>query len=71
METVICYKTKDGKIFQEAKEATIHEAEYNFKKALYELGSLYDNDMIDNIFNDWKDIYEIMTKYKKYKGEED
>ena len=67
METVICYKTKDGKIFQEAKEATIHEAEYNFKKALYELGSLYDYDMIDNIFNDWEDIYEIMTKYKKIK----
>lgn len=65
MDAVICYKTEDGKVFQTEKEARIHEAEYNFKKELYELGSTYDYDTVECILDDWKYIDEIITKYKK------
>ena len=72
MKPVTCYKTEDGKVFQTEKEARIHEAEYNFKKELYELGSLYnDYDLVERIFDDWKYIDEIITKYKKDIGEEE
>ncbi len=71
METVICYKTEDGKVFQTEKEARIHEAGYNFKKELHELGCLYDYDIAECIFDDWKYIDEIIEKYKKDIGEED
>ena len=70
METIICYKTKDGKVFQTEEDAIIHEAGYNFKKELYELGSIYDHDIVDSIFDDWKYIDEIITKYKKDIGED-
>lgn len=71
VETVICYKTEDGKVFQTEKEAMIHDAEYNFKKEVYELGSLYDYDIAERIFDDWKYIDEIIKKYKKEIGEEE
>lgn len=70
METVICYKTEDGKVFQTEKEAIIHEAECNFKKELYELRGSdgpYDYDIVEYIFDDWKNIYEVITKYKNIK----
>ena len=69
METVICYKT-NGKVFETTKEATKYEAECNFKKELYELGGLYDYDIVDRIFDDWKYIDEIIEKYKKDIGED-
>ena len=65
METVICYKTEDGKVFQTEKEAIIHDAEYSFKKELYNLGCQYDYDIVDRIFDDWEYIDEIITRYKK------
>lgn len=71
METVVGYKTKDGKFFQTEKEAIIYEAEYDFKKAVYKLGCLYDHYIVNCIFDDWKHIEEIITKYKKDIGEED
>ena len=71
METVICYKTEDGKVFQTEKEAIIHDAEYNFKKELYNLGCQYDYDIVNRIFDDWEYIDEIITQYKKDIGEED
>ena len=49
METVICYKTTDGKVFQKENEAIIHEAGYNFKQELYELGGIYDHDIVNRI----------------------
>ena len=70
METVICYKTTDGKVFQKENEAIIHEAGYNFKQELYELGGIYDHDIVDRIFDDWKYIDEIITKYKEEIGDE-
>ena len=70
METVICYKTTDGKVFQKVNEAIIHEAEYNFKKELYELGCIYDHDIVDRIFDDLEYIDEILTKYKRAIGYE-
>jgi len=70
METVVCYKTKDGKVFQKEEEAIIHEAEYNFKKELYELGGIYDHDIVDRIFDDLEYIDEILAKYKKAIGYE-
>ena len=70
METIICYKTKDGKIFQKEEEAIKHEAAYSFKKELYDLGSIYDHDIINRIFDDRKHIEKIITKYKKDIGEE-
>ena len=70
METIICYKTKDGKVFQKEEEAKIHEAEYNFKKELYELGGIYDHDIVDRIFDDLEYIDEILTKYKRAIGYE-
>ena len=69
METVICYKTH-GKVFEAVKEAARYEAECNFKKELYELGGIYDYDLVDRIFDDWKYIDEIITKYKKDIGED-
>lgn len=71
MEAVICYKTEDGKVFQTEKEAMIHDAEYNFKKELYELGGPYDYDIVECIFDDWKYIDKIIEKYKKDIGEEE
>ena len=71
MEAVICYKAEDGKVFQTEREAMLHDAEYNFKKELYELGYLYDHDIVECIFDDWKYIDEIIEKYKKEIGEED
>ena len=70
METVISYKT-NGKIFETVKEAVRYEAECNFKKELYELGGLYDYDIVDSIFDDWKYIDQIITKYKKDIREEE
>ena len=70
METVVCYKTKDGKVFQKEEDAIKHEAAYSFKKELYELGSIYDHDIVNRIFDDWKYIDEIITKYKKDIGYE-
>ena len=70
METIVCYKTKDEKVFQKEKEAIIHEAEYNFKKELYELGGIYDHDIVNRIFDDWKYIDEIIEKYKKDIGDD-
>ena len=70
METVISYKT-NGKIFETVKEAVRYEAECNFKKELYELGGLYDYDIVDSIFDDWKYIDQIITKYKKEIREEE
>lgn len=70
METVISYKT-NGKIFETVEEAVRYEAECNFKKELYELGGLYDYDIVDSIFDDWKYIDQIITKYKKEIREEE
>ena len=70
IETVTCYKT-NGKVFDTEKEAVRYEAECNFKKELYELGGLYDYDIVDRIFDDWKYIDDIIAKYKKDIGEED
>ena len=70
METVVCYKTKDGEVFQKEGEAIMHEAEYNFKKELYELGGIYDHDIVDRIFDDLEYIDEILAKYKKAIGYE-
>ena len=71
MENVICYKT-NGKVFETVKEARRYEAECNFKKELYELGSPYnDYELVECIFDDWKYIDEIITKYKKDIGEEE
>ena len=70
METVICYKT-NGKVFATVEEATKYAAECNFKKELYKWGALYDDyDLADRIFDDWKYIDEIITKYKKDIGED-
>ena len=71
METVICYKI-NGKVFETVEEARRYEAECDFKKELYELGSQYnDYDLVECIFDDWKYIDEIITKYKKDIGEEE
>ena len=70
METVICYKT-NGKVFETVKEARRYEAEYSFKKELYNLGCQYDYDIVDRIFDDWEYIDEIITRYQKDIGEED
>ena len=70
METIICYKTKDGKVFQKEEDAIKHEAAYSFKKELYEFGGIYDHDIVNRIFDDWKYIDEIITKYKKDIGDE-
>ena len=70
METVVCYKTKDGKVFQKENEAIIHEAGYNFKQELYELGGIYDHDIVNRIFDDLEYIDEILAKYKKAIGYE-
>ena len=48
----------------------MHEAEYNFKKELYELGGIYDHDIVDRIFDDLEYIDEILAKYKKAIGYE-
>ena len=70
METVICYETY-GKIFKTVEEARKYEAENNFKKEVCKLGGLYDYDIAECIFDDWKYIDKIITKYKKDIGEED
>ena len=71
METVTCYKI-NGKVFELKEEARRYEAECNFKKELYELGNPYnDYDLVECIFDDWKYIDEIITKYKKDIGEDD
>ena len=70
METVICYKT-NGKIFETSEEAAKYEKECNFKNELYKWSARYDDYYLaDRVFDDWKDIYEIIKKYKKI-GEEE